>query len=498
MMLLAMFVLAGCKPDTPNADNTVQPPEPTYKVHSVTMKYDGDNIEGTLAVDIVNKEIQITTEVRKDAQADGTVKYSSNNKDVATIDANGKIILVGEGETVIRAEAGGKTHSIVLIVKDDFTEKKTYTITVNTFEGGVATISTSVVEWHDSVTIRLVINRGYVMDAVLLNGEVNADATDALENRGVYTVNSIVNDVAFEIRLANKQYDVTFSGDYNKEYEIRQDGVITKHLTAVSGVIVNQGSLLKEEKAYYTSDMPHSFDVNGKLISTGDDNENLNRTVYADKLTVVFNVPNGYKITAVSITMDNDGGVVSNLVLGESGLDADDGSGIRTYTIPSIKGNVKIHVEYAIKTYEVEYVQRSGGSYVSTGTTLVSHHELFTIDMVSDEGFFLANLVINGRNIPTVNTKDGMRYRYTTDVQGVNGLTRLEINDELVNGEEKITVMPTYDKQRYSVIFFINNLQITSFYQQYHILLCLQIASSCKCSILIFLHTFVFFLYPLH
>ena len=345
----------------------------------------------------------------------------------------------------------------------------TYNITVNTFEGGVATLSTSLVEWHDSVTIRLVITRGYVMDAVLVNGTPNADATDALENRGVYTVYSIVEDVAFEIRLVNKQYDVTFSGDYNKEYEIRQEGVVAKNLSAVSGVIVNQGSLIKEEKAFYTSDSPVSFDINGKLINveTDENNQsiNLNRTVFADKLTIVLKAPDGYRITAVSITMDNDGGVVSNLVLSESGLDADDGSGTRTYTIPSMKGNVKVHVEYAIKTYEVEYVQRVGGSYVSTGTTLVSHHELFTVDMVSDEGFFLSNLVINGRTIATVNTKDGMRYRYTTDVQGLNGITRLEINDELVNGENKITVMPTYDKQRYSVIFYVNNLQITNFYQ---------------------------------
>lgn len=198
MMLLTMFVLAGCKPDTPNADNTVQPPEPTYKVHSVTMKYDGDNIEGTLAVDIVNKEIQITTEVRKDAQADGTVKYSSNNKDVATIDANGKIILVGEGETVIRAEAGGKTHSIVLIVKDDFTEKKTYTITVN---GGTASVTsaapgeyvtlTALIPEHKDFTrwnysVRGVLTSGNLFKMPAEDIVITAEYTDKL-----YTLNLI-------------------------------------------------------------------------------------------------------------------------------------------------------------------------------------------------------------------------------------------------------------------------------------------------------------------
>ncbi len=135
MMLVCMLLLASCGGET---GPTVNPPEPEYKVHSVTLKYEGKTIEGTLTVDVSEKELSVSATVLKDAQADGTVTYTSDNPDVATIDSTGKITLVSEGEAVICAKAGNKTHSIVLIVKDSFTEKESFTITVN---GGTATVT---------------------------------------------------------------------------------------------------------------------------------------------------------------------------------------------------------------------------------------------------------------------------------------------------------------------------------------------------------------------
>ncbi|MBQ8178424.1 MAG: InlB B-repeat-containing protein [Clostridia bacterium] len=344
----------------------------------------------------------------------------------------------------------------------------TYTIEVNTFEGGVATLSTSLVEWNESVTLRLVINRGYVMKNVLLNGQ-DSDMTSTLEFGGTHTLEHITSNYIIEVVLANKAYDVTFQGDYNAEYVQSLGNGAT--VTAISGVILNQGSVLKQEKSYYTTDDPKTIDQDGKVFIPDPSDETgtkfISPAVFADKLTIVLTAPVGYKISAVTITMDNDGGVVSNLVLSESGLDAGDGSGTRTFTIPSMTGNVKVSVEYVIKTYTVEYVQRPGGRYESTGTTLVSHHELFEVNMISDDGYYLASLDINGRIIPTVvSGRSDMHYTYTTDTIGANQENvSLEINDELVNGAEKITILPTYEKQRFSVIFFINNLQITNLYQ---------------------------------
>lgn len=346
----------------------------------------------------------------------------------------------------------------------------TYVIEVNTFEGGVATISTSLVEWNESVTVRLVISRGYVMDKVLLNGQ-NSDMTSTLEFGGTHTLEHITSDYSIFVILANKAYDIEFSGDYNKEYpEITNSDTLVH---AISGVVLNKGSLLKQEENYFTTDTPRSIDADGKVFIEVVDPSDPNKTVhispavFADKVTISLTAPVGYRISAVSIIMDNDGGVESNLVLSESGLDADDGSGARTYTIPSMTGNIRVHVEYVIKTYTIEYIHRPGGRYGSTGNTLVSHHEAFGVNMISDDGYYLASLDINGRTIPTtVSGRSDMHYTYTTDtINASQEKVSLIINDELVNGADKITILPTYEKQRYSVVFFINNLQITNLYQ---------------------------------
>ena len=138
MMLVCMLMLAGCGGG--ETVDTINPPEPEYKVHSVALKYEGKTIEGTLTTDLSQGSISISAAVQKDSEADGTVVYSSMTPEVATIDQNGTITLVSEGEAVIVAKAGNKTHTIVLIVKDNFTEKAQYTITVN---GGTATVTSA-------------------------------------------------------------------------------------------------------------------------------------------------------------------------------------------------------------------------------------------------------------------------------------------------------------------------------------------------------------------
>ena len=151
MLLSCMLLLASCKIGG-NKDNIVEPPAPVYKVHSVTLQYDGTGIEGTLTTDLSNKELQLTSAVQKDAEADGKVTYTSKNPEIATIDQDGKVTLVSEGEAVIVAKAGNKTHTIVLVVRNAFAEKEYFTITVN---GGTASTTKAVA--GEYVTLEAVI-----------------------------------------------------------------------------------------------------------------------------------------------------------------------------------------------------------------------------------------------------------------------------------------------------------------------------------------------------
>lgn len=150
LMLVCMLMLAGC--DNVPSGNVVTPPEAEYKVHSVALQLDGKTIEGTLTVDISQGTVSLNAKVQADSKADKTVTYTSDNHDVATIDGTGKITLVGEGEAAIRAKAGNKTHTIILIVKDAYAEKTSHTITVN---GGTASVTKAAAgEW---VTLEAVI-----------------------------------------------------------------------------------------------------------------------------------------------------------------------------------------------------------------------------------------------------------------------------------------------------------------------------------------------------
>ena len=135
LMLVCILALVSCGVGT---ENSVTPPEAEYKIYSVTLKYNGKTVNGSLAVDLSMKEIQLSTDVRKDSGADGTVVYSSLNEKVATVDQNGKVTIHSKGEAVIRAMSGNKSHSIILMVKDDFNEKAGYTVTVN---GGTANVT---------------------------------------------------------------------------------------------------------------------------------------------------------------------------------------------------------------------------------------------------------------------------------------------------------------------------------------------------------------------
>ena len=182
------------------------PPEAEHNVYSVTVKYEGKTVDGIINVDLSMKEIQISADVRKDPKADGKITYSSLNEDVATIDQNGKISVLSEGESVITAKAGGKSHSFILSVGNDFVEAKTYTITVI---GGTASVTaaapgeyvtlTAVIPEHKDFT-----RWNYSVRGVLTNGNIfrmpeediviTAEYTDKLYTLNVIGADSIVTE----------------------------------------------------------------------------------------------------------------------------------------------------------------------------------------------------------------------------------------------------------------------------------------------------------------
>ena len=140
--ILLCAVLAFCVIAVFTAcEETVEPPAPEYKVYSVTLQYNGKNIDGNvLNADVSAGTLQLTTKVVKDDGAEATVTYASSVSEVATVSKDGLVTLAGKGETVISATAGDKKHEIVLVVADDYSVADSYTITVN---GGTASVTSA-------------------------------------------------------------------------------------------------------------------------------------------------------------------------------------------------------------------------------------------------------------------------------------------------------------------------------------------------------------------
>ncbi len=117
---------------------TYQPPEETPKVHSVSISYNDEVVQGVLSVDVTRGEIQLAADVQKDDGAQGTLAFTSSVPEVATVDETGKVTLVSAGETVITADFGGVKGNMVLVVSSGTTGR--YTVTV---AGGSADITTA-------------------------------------------------------------------------------------------------------------------------------------------------------------------------------------------------------------------------------------------------------------------------------------------------------------------------------------------------------------------
>lgn len=174
--ILLCAVLAFCVIAVFTAcEETVEPPAPEYKVYSVTLQYNGKNIDGNvLNADVSAGTLQLTTKVVKDDGAEATVTYASSVSEVATVSKDGLVTLAGKGETVISATAGDKKHEIVLVVADDYSVADSYTITVN---GGTASVTSAPEGTYVTLTANVPEHQDFIewefdVEGLWINGNV--------------------------------------------------------------------------------------------------------------------------------------------------------------------------------------------------------------------------------------------------------------------------------------------------------------------------------------
>jgi uncharacterized protein YjdB len=104
---------------------------------------------------------------------DKTVTWSSNNTEVATVDANGKVTAVGGGSATITATAGGKSATCDVTVTVPVTgvslNKTTLTLSVNATETLTATVNPS-----DASNKNFTWSSSNTAVATVVNGSVTA------------------------------------------------------------------------------------------------------------------------------------------------------------------------------------------------------------------------------------------------------------------------------------------------------------------------------------
>ncbi|MDR1093251.1 MAG: Ig-like domain-containing protein, partial [Clostridiales bacterium] len=111
----------------------VAPPAAVHRVTGITIRYRDLNVtNGKIEVDLSDGAIVLSADVQKtDESADGAAAFYSGDPSVASVvAATGAVTLKKQGETVITATAGGKSHQVVLIVADAYSAPAAYGITV--------------------------------------------------------------------------------------------------------------------------------------------------------------------------------------------------------------------------------------------------------------------------------------------------------------------------------------------------------------------------------
>ncbi len=166
--LLCMVLIFSMYACDGRGGTQVEPPEPVYKVNSVVIRHNSTPVEGTLSVNMTAGTVALAAGVTKDAEADGTVTWSSGDTAVATVADDGTVTLLKSGETVITAAAGNKKHEIVLVVGAVPTQPNAYTITVN---GGTSNTSSAVEGSRITLTPDIPEHNEFVRWEYKINGE---------------------------------------------------------------------------------------------------------------------------------------------------------------------------------------------------------------------------------------------------------------------------------------------------------------------------------------
>lgn len=234
IIILFILLLAGCK----EKPISIDPPSRDEQVRNIVIEYNEERIvSGIISTDLSAETIKISANVTKTSDnVDGSVVFESSDNSIATIDQNGLITLVSEGEVIITAKAGDKAHSIVLVIGNTLAPKPTaHVITIiggrsdktSAAEGEYVTLIPEIPEHKKFIRWDF-----YIQDEIVSGVELNGNVFEMMPNDVL--IKAVYEDMLYKLNVingfvvGNQDYDVVdnmkvYEYKYGSEFSIMTD-----------------------------------------------------------------------------------------------------------------------------------------------------------------------------------------------------------------------------------------------------------------------------------
>lgn len=431
------------------------PPSGEYVLHEIT------TTRGRLWVYPDKLVATYGTDIRIIVTPNNTTNgVSDQGYRIGSFSVNGmSMSFAGDAESVYEGTIRGNVSTRVSFVINN------YVVSIRQFEGGSAVASPNEVVWGNSSVITATITKGYFISAVKINGAVFEPIYAGLSANRRYVLLSITENKDIEIIMERNRYDVSFGqdSDYKTEFSINNG---ERTLTAVSGVVINENVPGRVPQTFSTN-IAGTINNEGVIVSTNQTTGEYVGLRYGDKLVYKLTVPEGFEFISISVYMDDIGINETQILNSTAGLDVDDGSGKRTFTINNVTGNVRITFKYRLKTYNVLYVGSPHGEFTDLSITNVAHHQRVSWSVLANYGYYMSKLEINGisyfvdNNTLTyekVASGDNYVYRYSTALRdSANNLIDREISYTMLNGDSKLRIVPFFAPLYFNISIQVNN-----------------------------------------
>lgn len=366
-----------------------------------------------------------------------TASFNINNRRMDTaVDDVSRVRYAAEGD--VSAVADFQLH--------------TYEVTYDAMGGAYVTLEPSTVVWGTGTTITVSPHEGYQLKYVSVNDVDNRDMATAINNTNRYAMFNIRNDVHILLAYERIPYSITFTGKYHHTETIEAGTFVMQ-----TGVVLNEG--YSNAVGYFTEDGVFDWsaqkpsDIFGMANTGIVEGGGAYGPRHGDILTMYFMPANGYRISAVSVTMADGRQVVTKVSNINDLFLCNEAKGYYSVNIGSMTGNVTVQVEYEIKTYRLTAsILGEGRADADYGATTYAHHDKLSLEFTAAYGYHLAGLEINGQPMETAYEKvmdaGCLVYRYRT--------AELQVTDNLMNRMSEIRISATFRVNTFRVLMYVN------------------------------------------